>query len=403
MTKSIKCFKIICVISLLFYILAGCDDMFQKKIDVNITGAEPKLAITAILDTDSGRFSIYIFNAYPMASLLVSDIYGDEIVRNGEIRLFEGEQLLYAIQGPFDLSTKYTFPDTRNGYRFTAKELPLKAGKTYQLEVDIDGYPKAISSSKMPDVSGVVDAILDTTKFLYAKNNITLRSLGNDYAYPVYISLNDRSYSSDDFFYFELQTYAKFLEKKNGGRINQCIGVSEYNFILDNPVYLTEKGEFDKELYDLYWLDGIMLSDAMLCSVRPHFNLYVAANVFTSGFPFCQQQIQELQMRYGGSPEEWWPYSSEGPVLFEHDLVIKHVSKDVYKHYKTMTLQRPDDHELSISGAFEFISGINYFTEPINVSGNIRNAFGCFVLSNTQRIRLLDYVTPYHNLQNSPD
>jgi len=56
-----------------------------------------------------------------------------------------------------------------------------------------------------------------------------------------------------------------------------------------------------------------------------------------------------------------------------------------------MTLQRNDVDDGSITDMI-------FFQEPANVIGNIHNAYGCFALINTQRVRLMDYVTRYHSL-----
>ena len=65
----------------------------------------------------------------------------------GTVALYRNGQLIWSLTGNFDLSrNKMDFEENSDIHReVTVSGLPVVAGSVYRLEVDIDGYPKAIA------------------------------------------------------------------------------------------------------------------------------------------------------------------------------------------------------------------------------------------------------------------
>ena len=96
---------VFCLSGLLFVAFTACEDLFIKRIDVAQADFPPKLSVTATLDTDSGRLSLFIKEGQ---SLQYFHSYGNvnqTIVCNGAIRLHENGREIFTETGLFDLST----------------------------------------------------------------------------------------------------------------------------------------------------------------------------------------------------------------------------------------------------------------------------------------------------------
>ena len=152
----------------------GCDGM-KTELDVNSIAFPPKLCVTAILDGASGSFSIVISEGRSLADYKTPRLPELEIIRNGEIRLYEDDRLILSEGGEFDLGNIIGGADgvydvtPQRGHLFETAGIVARPGSTYLLEVEVDGYQTITSTSTMPVLS-VVSATIDTTVFLKKAN-----------------------------------------------------------------------------------------------------------------------------------------------------------------------------------------------------------------------------------------
>jgi hypothetical protein len=57
-------------------------------------------------------------------------------------------------------------------------------------------------------------------------------------------------------------------------------------------------------------------------------------------------------------------------------LRIRHITAETFKYYRALALQS---------------NGMGFFSEPVNIAGNIENGYGIFSVYNTNDLLLLDY------------
>lgn len=376
-------FTIYCLVLLLMH--TSCEDMFKKTIDIDVADMPAKLSITASLDVDSGRFSIYVFASQPVSEFKDWRPIYESIISNGEIRLYEGETNILTIHGQFDLSTRITGSGADpgyNGYRFHTVGLPLKAGGIYRLEVDIEGYPTATAVGVMPSLP-VCNAVVDTVRRMYYGNIFIPSgyhgSLGfspdrdDNYSYLLDLSIMYDNDEMNNYYYLQLRTYLQHECNQENFKIPlnsyndylYPIGVSDLSLILNQPEYWNEVYELGDNAYDLYLVDYLALTNQTFSGSNIHLPLYLPARTYRFwglNAPLPDYSLEE--------------YGPEVRTNYRHDLLVRHISEDTYKHIRNMALQS---------------KGIDFFTEPVTISGNIQNGYGYFSLSNTKRFNLLNF------------
>ncbi|MCL2737844.1 MAG: hypothetical protein FWE30_00175, partial [Bacteroidales bacterium] len=141
------------------FFLVACDFTMVRELDIERLDFPPKLSVTAILDGRTGVFDITLMEGNSLAKSQRVRLKYDNI-RSGEIRLFEDGALLLSIPGPFDMSTDITqFGDNwrwgQNGFSRRLSGVATRPGSVYRLEVDVEGYPMAVSTSVMPAAPAV--------------------------------------------------------------------------------------------------------------------------------------------------------------------------------------------------------------------------------------------------------
>jgi len=348
---------------------------------MDVAGMSPKLSVTATLDADSGRFAIYIFAAHPLSEYKDWRSVKDTITAEGEIRLYEDGTKILTVPGPFDLlplMMKYFYE--RSGYNYFTTGLPLKTGSTYRLEVEMEGYPMAWATGVMPEAPITNDAKLDTTQRIYYGNaaippgyyNFATGS-DSDYSFPFDLIITVNNAKTNNYYYIQQRTYLQIKCDPDdytlplGFEFNDYrypIGVTDFSIIQNQPEYWTGAYEFGDGAYDLYLIDHLMLTNQTFSEKSINLSLFLPSLIYRH--TGMNAPIPDYEHEYG----------VECHVVYRHDLLVRHISEETYKNYMNMILQSKD---------------IDFFTEPVNIPGNIQNGYGCFSVSNTKRFNLLNF------------
>jgi hypothetical protein len=366
-TQSFSIFNIQYTILLLFF-LVSCENM-KIELDVTSISFPPKLSVTAILD--GGDNSLLIsFSEGRALSDYAEPLPNDRvIIREGEIRLFEDNQLIWSKPGPFDMSVSgesWAY-QTQNGYYHVEQGIATRAGSTYRLEVQVEGYPVAVSTSVMPappDVSASIDANVTVEKWKFYETSSyvywDMEGIGGQYN-P--LSVHFVETSPDVRKYFALELYVKtdrylqdvYLDTSHD---RHWIGVSDLTKLQDNPDVEASDLLLDTYPKDLYVFAVLLQSNLTFSKGNNIFN-YFAPDVL-----------------YWLS--DCWCSSHHPKVTLQNTLTlrVKQLTAASFRFYRSLRLQ---DSELG------------FFTEPVNVVGNIENGYGSFAVLNSVSIPLMEY------------
>jgi hypothetical protein len=346
--------------ALFLFVFAGCEDAFVKVIDVDQAEFPPRLSVTATLDTDSGRFTLMMKEAHSSAYYKTFQSNQKEIVRNGTVRLFENDVKIDSIPGPFDLSV---MSYNKNGYYRSITGISAVAGRTYRLEIDIEGYDKATATAIMPDEPKISDLAVDAAHPVQKGNVKHISSLEsssyadyNTYYMPFSLNIADNT-PAPDFYSFQLEYYVK--TKYQGDDFDYedtvIINIATSNLVLiqDNPDVESQDILMEGENVDLYSFDLMMFTDATFADSNARLDLYSP---------------------YNGIPEqfEYLPDPSINKVD-RYTLLVRHHTQEAFRQYRSMAFQ---------------LAGIGFFTEPVYITSNMENAYGGFSVQNTRRIVL---------------
>jgi hypothetical protein len=224
------------------FLFFGCESMMQE-IDVEPSNLPPMLAITATLDTgDGGTLMLRFTEGRSIGSYRNGRPENETIVRNGEITLYEDDRIIYSIvNGIFDLSLR----DIQSGWSAEIQQIgPLKAGSTYRLELNIEGYPTAKASVMMPEAPAIESLTWDTDHPVFKKHLYEVPSIefgggthypgGDGQAFiPMTVRLADNSPGRD---YYMIKTYQTSIGDGYHGYDAVSTGVSSnHALIQDNP------------------------------------------------------------------------------------------------------------------------------------------------------------------------
>ena len=375
---------------LMAFVVIGCD--FEKEIDMPDFDSTHRLAITAILDTDNGSFTLTVLEALPLSFYKDWQPLSRTVIRDGEIRLFEDNNLILQLDGPFDLSSSRQYPDypgandlQPNGYNYKKTGISAIAGKTYRLEAEIDGYEKITATTVMPDAPIIGEVKTDTTNIVQRNNVATFRSLGNGYSNSwgdsnfivTDISLTDNSASPD---YYVIQQRIRseipiVEDDEHYWHYNQpwfhnpsgviFTGISSMLLVQDNPDYESQMGGLfgETETYDLYQFDSFIMSDFTFANGSTNLKLHAGYSDVLG------------QRTYAAKLSDYDPETDGVELIFSNrfDVIIKHISPETYKHYQSLVLQS---------------TGMDFFTEPVNIVSNVENGYGCFSAINSAVISM---------------
>ncbi len=382
------------------YILffSACEDVFTKEIQVDVAGSPPKLAVTAVLDTDS--LIVSIAEGRSLVAYADWRTLNEPIVSNGIIELYEDGRQILSASNRFDISMR---EDSTNGYRATFKGFPkTKVGSVYRLRVALDGYEAVESTAVMPEAPMVGSVEIDTAHIDRKTSRYALTSLSGggwskklyDY-YPISLQLTD-SPDEQDYYSFQQFVTIKVIgvegvadEQKDDfirsftANASPRTFTGNINLIRDNPDFEAEMSLFENEQYDLYGIDMMLLTDATFAGKTTDMMLYTSLEElnnpnsvhFTStGVAYGGGIVVtvEKQKRPDYNPE------TDGPEIQctqRIEFVVKHVTSETFRYYRSLALLQ---------------KGIDFFTEPMNANSNLENGYGCFSVSSSIRVHLLD-------------
>ncbi|MDR1156168.1 MAG: DUF4249 domain-containing protein [Bacteroidales bacterium] len=369
--------KIFPGICLLLWIAAGCEDMMTKTIEIDSADFPPKLAVSATLDTDGSlTMSLYEGCSVSSYSWQRSD---RSIIANGAARLYRDDQLVWTLTGDFNLSLdKHSYSSGREeGYGYIrVTDIPAKAGSAYTLEIDMDGYEKAVSTVVMPADPLVDDVFLDM-RHPVEKNRINHIAGSGSYwpLYPLKCTLKDNA-GGADYYAVQIRTvqlsnhpdYPAYLSEEELG-----VGIANLTLIQDNPDYEALGSSLgDGESYDLYMFNTLLISDITFRDGSATLELF-------SGFPDEWDEWNTFPER----PSNYTPevYGDEVIYSYRTTLIVKHITDETFKHYRSLVLQG---------------EGMGFFSEPVQIASNIQNGYGCFSLQNSCKIVLKEYRRYYY-------
>jgi hypothetical protein len=356
-------------LSALFLLLVtGCDEnAFVKTIDVEQADFPPKLAVTATLDTDSGRFTLFLREAHSMEYYRNFNSEQQYILRNGTVRLFENDVQVFAKPGPFDLSVTHT---GQNGYHGVFTGISAVAGRTYRLEIDIDGYDKATATAVMPDAPIISGTSIDIEHPVNKENVRHIESLSYnsssssyyDYQYvPFSLNISDNS-PLPDFYSFQVEhsNISKYEndDEEHGYTVMTNIATSNLVLIQDNPDVESKDIMMDGENIDLYSFDLMMLTDATFANTAVQLDLF-------SPYHFYIPTDKNDHNLPNPNPSSY--------RIVRHTLIARHYTQEAFRQYRSMAFQ---------------LAGLGFFSEPVFITTNMENAYGGFSVQNTKRIIL---------------
>lgn len=369
---------------------AGCD-WFKTELDIDAASFPPKLCVTAILDGGNGSFSIVISEGRALADYKTPRLPETENKRNGEIRLYEDDRLILSEAGEFDLAHSYAkegsygggsgYMYIGNGHCFETS-VATHPGSAYRLVVEVDGYKTATSTSVMPLLPDA-SASMDTTVIIKksgAKKYITLNggssgTMHEDFDFwPVSLHLEARA-TGRNYYVLEMLDEMTLIEGTlppwlSEGIHNTGVYVSDLTKLQDNPeVEIFENQEIDLDPgsrdYDTYWFTILLMSDVGFTEDNASQTLYT---------PIVPKYLLNLRSNYDPERDEL--------VLLHHKstLRVRHITEATFRYYRSLAMQG---------------GGLDFFTEPVNIMGNIENGYGGFTVFSATDIQLLEYKIYY--------
>jgi hypothetical protein len=347
---------------------ASCEGM-KTDLEIKSVSFPPKLCVTAILDGASDTFSIVITEARALADYKTPLPYKRKIIiPNGEIRLYEDDKLILKQADKFDMSTDYS--GTSDGYRF---ETPVttKPGSVYRLEVgDMDGnYEMLTSTSKMP-LPPAVSVNIDTDVWEIKKKIWEYTSLDGwgewvdeysemkHYYCPFQLQWGARDAGRN---YYALEIFDRVTDTWT----SQCYNVININIysadltkLQDNPEVEAYEGmSIDtSDPIELYGFPILLMSDVSFAKDNASLALYT----------------------------QWYPNNDDMPIhipqmeRFHHEIIlrVRHITEATFQYYRSLVIQS---------------NGMGFFTEPVNIVGNIENGYGSFTVFSATDIKLLGF------------
>ena len=381
-----RIFKFLNLGIILFF--SSCD--MKTELDVTSIAFPPKLSVTAILDGGNGSFSITFTEGRALADYAKPFPDNREIIRNGEIRLYEDGILIWSKQGTFDMSVRSIVDywgeilelPSINGYCYIEHGMATRAGSTYRLEIEVEGYETAAATAIMPDAP-LVTASADISSTVMKDKINNIRSLNEHTAWnarytnsywPVTVQFTDPN--PDERKYFALDICKKTDDCHEGVHLltvddRHPIGAAELSKLQDNPEVEAEEMLMDTDAADLYYFMLLLQSNVTFSRGNNILNYYMG----DERPPYdCSDAILSDPI-----PDWIWVTSHE-----KYSLRVKRITSETFRYYRSLTLQN---------------AGMGFFTEPVTVVGNIEKGYGCFSVINSVIIPLLEYETCYYRAE----
>ena len=369
--------------SILFLLFSACDGM-KTELDVTSIAFPPKLSVTAILDGGEGSLSITFTEGRAIADYAQPFPSNRDIIRDGEIRLYEDGKLIMSKQGPFDMSVfdhyyywESGFRQPQNGYAHIEYGIVTRTGSEYRLEVAVEGYETAVSTAIMPDAP-IVTASVDASVLIKKENIHNLSTLTNygwccdeGGQWPLTVQFTDLN--PDQRKYFALDINHIRDEYHDGVLFEtleevRAIGVAELSKLQDNPDVETQGLLTDTDPADLYFFMMLLQSNLTFTEGNNTLNYY-------TGYVWTFNDCSDNNPRANDSN---YIRVSEYHTL---SLRVKSITTETFKYYRSLALQS---------------TGVGFFTEPVTVVGNIGKGYGCFSAINSVSIPLMELESCYY-------
>jgi hypothetical protein len=267
------------------------------------------------------------------------------------VRLFEDDVEIFSRSETFDLSVSHV----DGGYYNEVKGVSAVAGRTYRLEIDIEGYEKAIATAIMPDAPIISEVSIDAEHPVFKKNisyiyslSSWLYSYGGSYFTPFSLNITDNT-SSPDFYSFQVEHYVETVDKNHSAVTSYGVNIATSNFALiqDNPDVESLGFMMYANNFDIYYFDLMMLTDATFADTNIRLDLY-----------YLTGQLDSDNLL---------------SAVIKETLVIKHHTQETFQQYRSMAFQHAET---------------GFFSEPIFVTSNVENAYGGFSVQNTVKFVL---------------
>jgi hypothetical protein len=371
------------------------------ELEIDAASFDPKLCVTASLDGASGVFTVVLTEGRSIADYQNPVSYEQTNIRNGEIRLYEDNLLIFNEAGAFDMTVSEYNPyqnyyqveeqtfQPKTGYRFETRDIATRPGSVYRLEVEVDGYAMITSSSVMPyppDVSASIDTFVFVQKDNVEEYNTLEAGFSNrtgNVFWPVALRWNGRP-EGRNYYALEMREQRTTIEGTpdewfHDGLFNRNIYVENSAKIRDNPeieIFASQviNADFDlPEPIDLYGIPVLLMSDIGLTPGNASLMLYKSVELSD----ISQEDMPWYQ------PEMYEKFVQRLDVTFR----VKQITEATFKYYRSLVLNE---------------SGTGYFFEPVTISGNIENGYGGFSVSNSIDIQLLNYEVVKYRYADQP-
>ncbi|MDR3246567.1 MAG: DUF4249 family protein, partial [Prevotellaceae bacterium] len=305
-------------------------------------------------------------------------------------------QEIFSETGQFDLSVGQMYAgepgyyDTydKNGYSASFTNIPVSAGRTYSIEIDIDGYDKATATAVMPDAPLVSGVSIDYNHPVTKENVVRINSLNVYYGgipdqyFPLSLNINDNS-SQSDFYSLQIEINETIEYQRDNG-LGELISETLYNnsplkistsnltLIQDNPDFESQDIALNGESADLYAFDLMMLTDVTFAGKTTKLDLY--SSIFlTKMYPFGYSYVYYTRPVTNYDPER---HGEQVHIVRKVDLLVKHHTQETFKQYRSMAFQ---------------LAGVGFFSEPVFITSNMENAYGGFSVQNSLRFSLFEF------------
>ena len=372
-----------------FFLLTACDGDLKTEFTISFP---PKLSVSATLDGGNGVFNLWLSEGNALSDFAEPLHPNKEIIRDGEIRLFEDNTLIFSKPGPFDMSIIETntimgedgwFVPARRGYSFEKTDISTRPGSVYHLEIKVDGYETVTSSMTMP-VAPNVTASMDTSVqvSMMLTHQSGYQSLYQKYQYVpivewpdfeallwnVTVHLTDQYPNVRNYFALGIRRDGHFFDWNRLFALEDwSIFVSDISILQDNPnIEVFEGGVIGMNYADLYMFRSLVMSDITFSGNNATLTFYSPVERITPEPP-------------------WW---IDDPVLTEQypierelfhrttTLSVKHFPEETFNYYRTQLRHK---------------AGVGFYSEPVFIQGNITNGYGFFSVYNSTSITLFEY------------
>ena len=334
----------ICIV--LALVLVGCEDFLKKEIEIDMADSTPKVTVTATLE--NGVFYIFLGLSNPITSLPASPSGN---VERALIKLYEDGREILTITEPSkidesDIPFYFSYyPDENWVYPFFAYQegVSFVPGKTYRLEVTVDGYPPVSSTVVAPDEVQVPYASMKRTPMVErdpSKVGCITEGEGFiggcDRYYQISININDNPHTKD---YYMIEVWE--LSENNLSQLD--VATSDRALVRDNPDIMANQWLDDTDV-NTYSFRQMILSDLTFGGGNNTLNLLLSS---------CSI------------------YSPLNRSAFF--VSVRHLNRESYHYYRTFALQQ---------------ISLDFFSEPVSLISNIDGGYGCFAVC-TRTIALL--------------